>query len=304
MATHPLRRPLRTTVHRWESLTSKVGAGLKSVLTGRLKRLPMNLITNEFAFSFAPEGWNYFRALVAEYEQNPHISLERSTFFRFFQHEQVRSVRYLEDLLFLHDGGRRSRDDRFKFYLGTYPWGDHVGGGPWGSYYDRLEQQTTRDLYGYRRNPWYEPADRHPLENEWKHTIQLYSSIRRGYHPLKYGYLPEVTLLVRRNGDIRAVRYNGQHRFSILSHLGRRNVTVLVPSARSISNSLVSWPSTSKLPKVINEGQVVVRESEVEDWYYVKHGYCSREHALEIFHAFFDLNGRERLSHLGLPSVY
>jgi hypothetical protein len=278
--------------------------GLESVITGRLKRLPMSVITNEFAFSFAPGGWNYFRALVAEYEKNPHIALERSTFFRFFQHPVVRSVRYLDDLLFLHEADKRSRDDQFKFYLGTYPWGDHVGGGPWGSYYDRSERQMTRDLYGYRRNPWYEPGDRYPLENEWKHTTQLYCSMRRGYRPLRHGYLPEVTLLVRRNGDIRAIRYNGQHRLSILSHFGHRHATVLVPSARSISASLASWPSTSKLPKVVRESEVVVHESEVEDWYYVKHGYCTREHALEIFHAFFDLNGRERLTHLGLPSVY
>jgi hypothetical protein len=264
----------------------------------------MSIITNEFAFSFAPEGWNYFRALVAEYEQNPGMTLERSTFLRFFQHERVRSVRYLEDVLFLHDADRRSRDERCNFYLGTYPWGDQVGGGPWGRYYDRIEQQTTRDLYGYRRNPWYDPADRYPLENEWKHTIQLYKSIKSGYHPLKHGRLPQVTLLVRRNGDIRAIRYNGQHRFSILSQLGHRKVTVLVPSARSMSADAASFPSTSKLPKAVDRSEVVVRESEVDDWPYVRQGRCTREHALEIFHAFFDLNGRERLDHLGLPSVY
>jgi len=272
--------------------------------SGTLKRIPMEVITNEFAFSFASDGWNYFCALVAEYEKNSNIALEDTTFFRFFQHERVRSVRYLNDLLFLHDPNGRSRNDGYKFYLGTYPWGDHVAGGPWGHHYDQVEGKTTRDLYGYRRNPWYQPGDRYPLEIEWNETIQLYHSITRGYLPLRCGHLPEVTLLVRRNGEIRAIRYNGQHRLAVLSLLGYKKVTALVPSASSISDDLASWPTVSTLPKVVHQREVVVREAEVEDWYYVKEGLCTPEQALEIFHAFFELNGRERITHLGLPSVY
>src|SRR6185437_3895679 len=86
----------------------------QSALAGRLKRIPMKWITNEFAFSFAPEGWNYFRALVAEYDRDDNLALENSTFFRFFQHEQVKSMRYLNDVLFLHDPDRRSRAEGFK----------------------------------------------------------------------------------------------------------------------------------------------------------------------------------------------
>ena len=98
----------------------------QSLLTGRLKRIPLKYITNEFAFSFAPDGWNYFRSLVAQYERDPNIGLENSTFFKFFQHERIKSVRFLNDLLFLHDPTKQSRNGKFKFYLGTYPWGDHV----------------------------------------------------------------------------------------------------------------------------------------------------------------------------------
>jgi len=276
----------------------------QSALAGRLKRIPMKWITNEFAFSFAPEGWNYFRALVAEYDRDDNLALENSTFFRFFQHEQVKSMRYLNDVLFLHDPDRRSRAEGFKFYLGTYPWGDHVGGGPWGYYYDQVEKKTTRDLYGYRCNLWYQPGDRRPLEMEWTKTIGLYQSLKSRYRPLLAGDLPEVTLLLRRNGEMRAVRYNGQHRLAVLSHLGYRKVTALVPSVCSITESLASWPTVSPLPKVIHEHEVVVREDEVAKWHYVKEGLCTRDQALEIFHAFFDLNGRERITHLGLPTVY
>lgn len=264
----------------------------------------MRCITNEFAFSFAPDGWNYFRALVAEYEKNPEIQLENSTFFRFFQDERIKSVRYLNDLLFLHDPKKRSRSDGFKFYLGTYPWGDHVGGGPWGYYFDYFEEKSTRDLYGHRGNIWYQPGDRLAIEFEWNKTIRLYDSIKGGYSPFRSGDLPEVTLLVRGDGDVRAMRYNGQHRISILSHLGYEKITALVPLATSINESLASWPSFSPLPKVVHEHEVIVRETEVDEWYYVKRGLCTREQALEIFHAFFELNGRERISYLGLPTVY
>jgi hypothetical protein len=262
----------------------------------------MELITNEFAFSFAPTGWNYFRALVAEYQGNPNVRMEQTTFFQFFQNPQIREVGYLNDLLFLHDPDKRTRG--YKFYLGTYPWGDHVGGGPWGYHYDVTKNRTTRDLYGYRANLWYQPGDKHPIEKEWKKTIQLYRSIKTGYRPWRHRVLPEVTLLVRRNGEMRAVRYNGQHRLAILSSLGHRRITTLVPSATSISAELASWPTMSPLPKIVSQREVIVREEEVEEWVYVKNGLCTADQALEIFGAFFDLNGRERITYLGLPSVY
>jgi hypothetical protein len=111
-------------------------------------------------------------------------------------------------------------------------------------------------------------------------------------------------LLLRRDGAIRAVRYNGQHRLAVLSHLGHATVTAIVPTAQSISRSLSEWPSLSSLPKVVHDREVIVRENEVDDWYYVKQGLCSREKALDIFHAFFELNGRERIRFLGLPPGY
>lgn len=276
----------------------------QAVFTGRLKRIPMKYITNEFAFSFADDGWNYFRALVAEYEKYPNAPFQNSSFCRFFEDDRVRSIRYLNDVLFLHDPKKRSRTDGYKFYLGTYPWGDHVGGGPWGHYFDHLEKKLTRDLYGYRGNIWYQPGDHFPIEIEWNKTTQLYDSIKERYRPFKSGELPEVTLLVRRDGEVRAIRYNGQHRLSILSHLGYEKITVTVPSARAISDELATWPTFSPIPKKVHEREVIVRENEVKDWHYVKHGLCTMDQALEIFHAFFELNGRERISYLGLPSVY
>src|SRR5262249_27514967 len=155
------------------------------VSSGTIKRIPIEFVTNEFAFSFSAEGWNYFRAIVAECETDYGIDLEKSTFFSFFQHEQVQSVRYLNDLLFLHDPPRRSRG--YKFYLGTYPWSDHVGGGPWGHYYDLLSGRNTRDLYGYRNNIWYQPGDRHAVETEWHKTVRMYEHFKScRYRPFRH----------------------------------------------------------------------------------------------------------------------
>jgi hypothetical protein len=279
-------------------------ASFRFFRSGTLKRLPLDLITNEFAFSFTAAGWHYLRALIAEYDRDPGVRLEDTTFWRFFQHERVRSVRYLNDVLYLHDADRREQPGDFRFYLGTYPWGDHVSGGPWGIHFDQVEGRRTRDIYGDGRNPWYEPGTRTPLEIEWKETIRTYESVRKGYRPWLHGSVPEVTLLVRRDGDFRAIRYNGQHRLASLAHLGRQRVSVLVPSANSITAELASWPTASTAPKVVTERDVVVHRDEVEEWYYVKQGLCTADQALEIFDAFFDLDGSERLSALGLPRAY
>lgn len=278
----------RATLRAARSIVLGFSTTLSLTLRRKIRRLPISALTDEYAFSYGAGGWHYFRALLAEYDRHPTVDPRRTTFYQFFQHERVRSVRYLEDILFFHDRGGRWDDDGHHFFFGTYPWGDWgktestVGGTPWGYYYDRLHRAHTRDLYGYRRNPWYEPGDPYPLDVEWKQTIRLYHALRRGYFPLLHGSLPSVILLVRRDGQIRAVRRNGNHRLSILAHLGHQRVTVWIA------------------PDSVEE----VRESEVDDWYYVKRGICSRQHALAIFNAYFELNGRERVEALGIPPAY
>ena len=268
----------------------RVSASVKYLgwmLAGRLRRIPMSLVMDEYAFSLAPQGWHYLRALAAEYDRCPAMPLEETTFFRFFRHERIQAVKYLDDLLFLHDPARCARHD-FKFYFGTYPWGDFwtrysvVGGKPWGHHYDRVEGKDTRDLYGYRRNPWHQPGDPHALQTEWRQTVRLLQSLRKGYRPRWHGSFPEVVLLVRADGAVRAVRCEGHHRLSVLSHLGHDEVTVLIPST----------------------SLAVVRETEVDRWYYVRRGLCGRETALAIFNAFFELDGRERVRYLELDPVY
>ena len=115
-----------------------------------------------------------------------------------------------------------------------------------------------------------------------RHTIELYRSLRDGYRPAEYATFPSVVILVRSDGEMRAVRYQGHHRLCLLAHLGHEELTVgLRP-----------------------ESLKVVDEREVEDWYYVRKRVCSPEQALRIFRAFFDLTGSERLEYLRLPRAY
>lgn len=280
-----IRRPglyqsLRTAVREGLHLSSDILKCSRLALTGKLIRMPMKSITDEFAFSLVPDGWNFYCDLIAEYEKSPDISLETTKFFRFFQDERVKRVRYLNDLLFLHIPGKRSQEDEFKFYLGTYPWGgltraDSLAGGtPFGWHFDRVEGKKSRDLWGYGRNLWYEPGDRYTLEVEKNVTIRIYRSLKKRYLPLLYLPFPVVTLLVRRDGERRALILDGHHRLSALSYLGYEQVIV-------------------ELTDTVNE-------NEVEQWYYVKNGLCTRQLAVEIFSAFFELNGRERIAYLDL----
>lgn len=267
-------------LYRGQHIALDIFKSLKLASTGKLTKMPMRLITDEFAFSLAPEGWNYYYALLTEYARNADVTLETTSFFRFFMDSRVRAVRHLNDLLFLHNPDKLSGHNEFKFYLGTWPWGgltaaDSVAGGtPFGWYYDRVEEKMTRDLWEYGRNLWYEPGDVHTLEVEMDLTIRLYHSLKKGYRPLRYGSFPSVTLLVRRDGQRRAIILDGHHRLSVLSYLGYEQVTVGLMQ--------------------------VVEEAQVEQWYYVKHKDCPREEALEIFNAFFVLNGRERITYLNL----
>ncbi len=259
---------------------SQIIGFLKMILQRRLIQLSMNQITDEFGFSLADDGWNSYYSLLKEFSNNPDISLEETTFFQFFNHPEINTIESLEDLLWIHQREEPSELTGFKFYLGTWPWGgitseeSEVGGTPFGWYYDQVEGKMTKELWEYGRNLWYQPDDRYTLEVEWNLTLEILRILQKGYHPLWHLSYPEVTLLVRQNGEKKALMGDGHHRLAVLSFLGFEKVAVNV--------------------------RQIVLETEVENWYYVKNGLCSREKALQIFHAFFNINGRERANYLGL----
>lgn len=268
--------------HR-NSLVARSVRYLKSGLAGKLINLPLNWITDEFAFSLNSAGWNFYTDLLSEHERRPDIGLEETRFFRFFTHEHIIAVQSLNDLLFLHDPSKRCRANDCKFYLGTWPWGGLTraetltGGTPFGWYYDMVERKNTKELWGYGRNLWYQPNDKFTLQNEMHLTLQLLNSLRGGYSPVRHLSFPLITLLVSRRGERRGVIVDGHHRLAILSHLRHERATVEVAQ--------------------------VIREEDVGQWYYVKRGDCTAAQALEIFDAFFVQNGMERLRALQLDGL-
>jgi hypothetical protein len=270
---------ISTVFETYKDLTWDVLKFAKLALTGKLKQIPVSVITDEFAFSLAPNGWNYYCELVSEHEKHPERLPQHTTFYQFFQRQEIVAVQQLADILFLHDPEKRALAQLYPFHLGTYPWGGlftpdrHPEGTPFGWYYDLVSGAMTRDLWGYKQSLWYKPDDVFTLGLEWNYTIQNYYSLSQGYRPLLYGSFPSVALLVRADGNLRAVMVDGHHRLCILKHLGYEQVTVEVTR--------------------------VVSEKDVQNWHYVTKGHCSPEQALKIFHAFFELTGQERLLHLG-----
>jgi len=140
-----------------------------------------------------------------------------------------------------------------------------------------IQHRNERTL-GYLRVS----SDEHPLAIEWNQTLQVYHSLKRGYRPIWHGTYPEVLLLLRSDGQMRAMVDQGQHRVSSLSHLGYKKLSLLLR----------------------RHSMRFIREDEVERWYYVCNGLCTKEQALRMFNAYFELNGRERARYLNLHVAY
>lgn len=248
-------------------------------LGGKLIRMPLNDLKDEFAFSFATGGWNYYNSIIEDWvRRNESGTVEQSTLWAFYKHDAIRSIRTLNDLLFFHDPEKQRGLPRF--YLGTYPWGgitteDSLNGGiPFGHYYDSEEGKDTKLLWGSGRTFWYDPGDDYTLKTEWKYTLDVFEKLKKGYRPLRYVDYPSIALLIRRDGKRLGLNVDGHHRLAVLGAKGFNQVKV--------------------------EVKETVREDDIENWYYVKNGYCSKEHALTIFHAFYELDGSERFLQLGI----
>jgi hypothetical protein len=249
----------------------------KLLTRGQLTRVPIEQITDEFAFALSEPGWNRYSAVLESHDADPGANLESTAFHRFFNDERVNAVRDLNDLLSLSDSPGRY-DGVARFWLGEYPWGGLIGpntattGAPYGWAHDEAENTDTSELWGRGRNLWYRPNDEYTVRTEWRRIIELYESMKHRYSPIKARGFPRVTLFVRRDGDRRAVIVDGHHRLAILGHLGAEKATV--------------------------EVDAVVREADVAEWPRVRAGYCSAEEALVFFRSFFELDGSERFHHV------
>jgi hypothetical protein len=248
---------------------------------GNIQCMLISEITDEFAFSFGPTGWNYLRALAQSHDDTNDRERRYAQFEMFFQHAIINAVRHLEDLLFLHVPDTRAALGDGGHYLGTYPWGGLTrhdtrnGGVPFGWFYDEQEQADTRELWGYGSNLWYRPSDAYTIAAERDRSRCQKADLQNGFHPWRRLSFPTVARLERSDGAYRGVVVDGHHRMACLGLMGYRDVPVIVTE--------------------------IVREADIDDWYYVKRGRCSRDRALAVFNAFFELDGSERFAALELP---
>ena len=253
---------------------------LKHKVKGKIIKLPIEKISNEFALSYGKNGWNHLVQILRDYDKNPGGSFEDSTFYQFFCRLRDQNIKTYTDILFFHDEEKRRKMP--KLHFGIYAWGSSssdpalAAGKPWGAYYDLRNNINTRLYHNF--NIWHDVNDNHEeMQYEWETTIKLYKQIRsEGYKPFLYGKLPEVYLLKDSNNDYRAIRWNGQHRLAVLSHLGFKKIHVIVSE----------------------NAAGVVSEENIDNWYHVKNGVLTKDQAMHFFRAYFEQTGYERVKKL------
>ena len=142
--------------------------------------------------------------------------------------------------------------------LFTYPWVD----------FNSRSKNGVKDVLNSR---FAGPSSTEFIQSDYARTLRLYKNIKsKGYNPYKF---PNSkiggTFLKNKNGDIRFIVMQGNHRMAILAHLGISSLSVR---------------ACSKSPSFVNENQI-------DSWSEVKCGNCGRDHAQKIFDYFFSEKG-------------
>ena len=260
------------------------------LMRSSIKRIPIELISDWHGYRFNDNGWHYLRDLVAEILINPEIRLQQTNYWKFFKHPRILDTKHFDDQLFFHKAKGLPTGDK-PFYLNTMPWGFFTkklmakGGIPSGKKYDFDSGSNTLEWsqQDVGRHVWYHPSEDHALTLQFEKIRKLTYSIKsEGFHPFRSrSPFIRVAVMERTNGSRRYIRCDGLHRLAVAAQLGVGAFWVQIPPSAAF-----------------------IRETEVESWYYVRKGHCTKEHALCFFHAFFELTGRERLEALHLNSSY
>jgi len=136
---------------------------------------------------------------------------------------------------------------------------------PWGGF--RLNYLGDKSQVSSR---FCGPTADNLIQSEYKSTVSLYESIRSsGYKMLSKRSLIGGTFLINRFGERRFVVLQGNHRMSVLSSLGYKNVFVYTMTGY----------------------HDYIYESSVDQWRMVREGKCSRSQALRLFSSFFSEQG-------------
>jgi len=246
---------------------------LRAIKRRSLVSVPLDMCTNQYAFSYGNRGWHYWRSLVTEVLKWPEIPIEHTCCYRFVQ--QCKAHTYTE-LMAFHN--QELVDRLTKLPFGSYPWGDLFGLAKINPmrFPDMKDVRISQNFMWFERGPSVDAV----LRKEHKRLVWLLNRILEGgYRPISHGTgsFPVGTILVSRSGDVRFVQVDGAHRLGILSALGHRKVVVQLDPDR--------YP--------------FVFEAEAGAWPYVRSGLLSEADAHELFQMYFSNNGTERAQALG-----
>ncbi len=133
---------------------------------------------------------------------------------------------------------------------------------PWGGF--RLSYQGNKDQLSSR---FCGPSNDGLVRDEFNTTIALYNDIKKnGYKLIRNKSIIGGTFLVKENGEKRFVVLQGNHRMSVLSALGYKNLFVYTMKGY----------------------QEYIRESSLNDWIMLNKVSCPNAISRKVFNAFFD----------------
>ena len=233
------------------------------LVTGKVRRVPVNSLTNLGAFSYSQTGWHPFNAALKQLDRDPDICPRDSILTQFYD----RSNRNTQDgYLPVHseDGWQSTKT----CYLPPWRGGKNV------NFDDTFEH-------------WTGPKSEEAVAFLFNRLKSMYHRLRsEGYRPLSYpdGFI-RVCVLERSKGNRRCLVVGGQNRAAIISHLRHDETWVRIqqPSAVYPGN----MPSVIKL-------------SETDRWERVVQGEFTNENASRFFDAYFKYDGKAQATALGL----
>jgi hypothetical protein len=211
-------------------------------------------------FPFGRRGWHYLVELLREHAARPGLRLEDSILFRF--HQRFQPAGMAEALL------PAETTTRFRPPLGILPWGS----------FQSAWSPAAPLAKDWRRSRFCGPSPLEVVRDEFERACAVYESLRAsGYDPWRHTFAGGVVLR-RRDGALRYVVLQGNHRLAALAFLG-------VPAV--LSRGLAGY-------------HTLIDEREVERWWFVRSGECSAPDARAYLDAYFTSDGRGQARRFGL----
>ena len=236
------------------------------ILSGQVRKVPVDLLTTIGAFSYSQNGWHPHTAVLRELDKNPVDFISEDSILRDFYTRYTPSVE--SGFLPVHDDpGWSSTKECYR-----PPW----GGG---------REVTFSDWFEH----WVGPKSDEAIKYNFELLEGLRAKIQsEGYLPWAYpdGFI-NVCALELDSRDVRYIVISGKHRAAVLSHLGYQSVWVRFLPSRS------SYPG--KMPNRI-------KLSDIDNWERVDSGAFTREDAGKFFESYFSYDGKEQARSLGLSN--